>query len=67
VIIPTYNRSKLLNYTSGSLLKQNIPTNTFEVIVSDDGSSDDTKEIAEQYKDLVNLRYVFQDDLGYCP
>lgn len=42
VVIPTYNRSALLRRTLESLTLQALPAAQFEVIVADDGSSDDT-------------------------
>ncbi|HEY8916759.1 MAG TPA: glycosyltransferase [Chitinophaga sp.] len=67
VIVPTYNRSQLLTYTLDSLLIQHTPKNIFEVIVADDGSSDNTKEVVESYKGQLNIKYVYQEDKGYRP
>lgn len=67
VIIPTYNRSLLLAYTLNSLLLQQTPKSNFEVIVADDGSSDDTGEIVKTYEAQLNLKYVYQEDKGYRP
>ncbi|WP_326553881.1 glycosyltransferase [Micromonospora sp. NBC_01813] len=41
VIVPTYNRSEALRQTLKHLARQRMPTELFEVIVTDDGSSDD--------------------------
>lgn len=43
IIIPTYNRVELLEFTLLSLYKQNFPINKFEVIVVNDCSTDGTK------------------------
>lgn len=67
IIIPTYNRSELLSYTLNSLAKQNIGRDEFEVIIADDGSTDNTKEVIVDYENLINIEYVFQQDLGYRP
>ena len=40
VIIPTYNRSGVLRYSVESVLNQTYPVS--EVIIVDDGSTDDT-------------------------
>jgi glycosyltransferase involved in cell wall biosynthesis len=67
VIVPTYNRSRLLGYTLQSIAKQDISRDIFEVVVADDGSSDDTRQVVDKYRDQMNLQYVFQRDRGYCP
>ncbi|MDN5214974.1 glycosyltransferase [Fulvivirgaceae bacterium BMA12] len=65
VIIPTYNRSQLLQYTLDSLCLQQIEPWRFEVIVSDDGSSDHTRGMISRYEHMLNLKYVYQEDRGY--
>ena len=47
VIIPTYNRSKLLNRSIRSVLNQTFQPN--EIIVVDSGSTDATLSIAAQF------------------
>lgn len=49
--IPTYNRAEILNKSLESIVSQNIftDTNKIEVVISDNASSDNTKEIAEKY------------------
>ena len=65
VIIPTYNRSDLLNMTLQSLAAQSFSVSEFEVIVIDDGSSDDTEFVARSYQNKINIKYSFQHDEGY--
>lgn len=48
VIIPTYNRANLLIRAINSVLKQSLQD--FELIVVDDGSTDNTKEIVENFQ-----------------
>lgn len=59
IIIPTFNRGNQLTSTLSSLAKQdwNIPA---EVIVVDNGSTDDTKTVVEQFeKQIPNLIYRY--------
>ncbi len=65
VVIPTYNRSDILRLTLESLVRQDLDRDDFEVLVIDDGSSDDTAEVVKEYMDKLNLRYFFQEDEGY--
>jgi glycosyltransferase involved in cell wall biosynthesis len=63
VIIPTYNRQAFLRETLDSLAQQSYPSDCFEVIVVDDGSTDGTKEIeAETFP--FRLRYFWQRNQG---
>lgn len=47
IIIPTYNRARLIESTLDSVLNQTFKD--YEVIIVDDGSADDTKEVIEKY------------------
>ena len=62
IIIPTYNRAKSLNYSLASLVKQTFKD--FEVIVCDDGSSDNTLQVVEKYKNKLNIKYFFNSNFG---
>lgn len=64
VVIPTYNRRELLRQTLLQLANQRPPTPEFEVVVSDDGSSDDSNSVAESFTSRLRLKYHFQEDLG---
>lgn len=63
VIIPTYNRAKILPRAIKSVLNQSFED--FELIVVDDGSTDKTKEIVQtfQKKDL-RVKYIWQKNSG---
>ncbi|GAA0368789.1 glycosyltransferase [Micromonospora gifhornensis] len=65
VVIPTYNRSALLWHTLDSLTRQHMPADEFEVIVVDDGSTDNTAKIAASFQDRLDLRYHYQPDEGF--
>jgi glycosyltransferase involved in cell wall biosynthesis len=51
IIIPTYNRSNLLRLTVESVLAQTYPN--IEIIVIDDGSTDDTEAVMASYAGRV--------------
>ena len=53
VIIPVYNRSSFIKRAIDSVLKQSLKN--FELIVVDDGSSDDTPKILKRYKDSIKI------------
>lgn len=65
VVIPTYNRAELLGHTLDSLVQQDLPTDRYEVLVVDDGSSDHTAEVVRAYQDRLRVRYFFQEDQGF--
>jgi glycosyltransferase involved in cell wall biosynthesis len=65
VVIPTYNREKLLRHTLESLTQQTLPRDWFEVLVVDDGSSDGTRQMVEGFHERLDLRYFFQEDEGF--
>jgi len=63
VIIPAYNREKNLKNTLNSLTYQTY--DAFEVIVCDDGSTDNTKDLIPLFKDKLNIRYLYQEHKGF--
>jgi glycosyltransferase involved in cell wall biosynthesis len=60
VIIPTYNRAHLIGQAIDSLLAQTY--HDFEVIVVDDGSTDNTQAVLSRYGDRIT--YIFQKNAG---
>ena len=63
VIIPTYNRKGLLREALNSLARQTYPSDHFEIIVVDDGSTDGTAQIAAEAFPFA-LRYLWQSNQG---
>jgi len=64
VIIPTYNRARSLAALLACLEHQTA-RELLEVIVCDDGSSDDTSAVAAAFAARLPLRYLFQPDQGF--
>ncbi|WP_297525842.1 glycosyltransferase family A protein [Sulfurovum sp.] len=60
IIIPTFNREKYLAEAIESIINQN--DYPIEIIVIDDGSTDNTKAIMQQYTPLV--QYFYQKNMG---
>ncbi len=58
VIIPTYNRALTLQATIQSVLRQTYKE--FEIIIIDDGSTDDTEQIINDFNDK-RITYIRQD------
>ena len=60
VIIPAYNRAHLVVEALESVFAQTYAD--FEVIVVDDGSTDDTRNVLKSY--LNRIRYIWQENQG---
>lgn len=66
VIIPTYNKGKRLHLVLQSLSKQNCGFDNFEVIIVNDGSTDNTSDVVRsfQYTTPLNVTYIYQSNKG---
>jgi glycosyltransferase involved in cell wall biosynthesis len=65
VCTPTYNCGKFIHRVYESLINQTFKD--FEWIVIDDGSTDNTKELIEKYKQTnpeLNIKYFHQENSG---
>jgi len=56
IITPTYNRAHTIERAIDSILKQSYQN--FEMIIIDDGSTDNTQEIVEKYLDDPRIRFL---------
>jgi glycosyltransferase involved in cell wall biosynthesis len=63
-LICTYNRSHFLQKVLGSLCNQSLSKSRYEVVVVDDGSSDETRDIVMSFVDKLPLRYFYQENAG---
>ncbi len=66
VIVPTYNRRQEIEGLLSALEKQTLPPGAFEVIIVDDGSTDDTSAFLVSYAETTSLSFAFctQDNSG---
>ncbi len=55
VIITAYNYDKYVERCLRSVLDQSLPRNQYEIIVVNDGSTDKTKQILENYTDVARI------------
>ncbi len=64
VFTPTYNRAHTLHRVYDSLKAQTY--RDFEWLIIDDGSTDHTKELVEQWQKEANfrIRYIYQENAG---
>jgi glycosyltransferase involved in cell wall biosynthesis len=62
VIIPTYNYGHYIGDAIDSVLNSDFPDNQIEIIIVDDGSTDDTAQKLQPYRNRV--KYIYQENSG---
>lgn len=63
IIIPSYNRASIIRKTIESALNQSFKN--IEIIVVDDGSTDNTRDVVSSINDN-RIKYVYQDNAERC-
>jgi glycosyltransferase involved in cell wall biosynthesis len=65
IIIPVYNSEKYLNQCINSCIDQNISYDDYEIIIVNDGSSDHSAIIINDFKDKFNnIKYLHRSNMG---
>jgi glycosyltransferase involved in cell wall biosynthesis len=66
IIVPSYNRADEIKELLSSIEQLDFPEEKFEVIISDDGSSDNTAQIVKQFQmnGNCNIKYYHQQNKG---
>lgn len=66
VVIPTYNREKMLSITIDSFIKQSYPKDCYEIIVANNNSTDGTQKIIDEYVDKYPnlIKTIFEKRQG---
>lgn len=62
-VIPVYNRPGELNELLGSLERQRFG-NPFEVVIVEDGSELDAREVVSRYEGTLDIKYLRKDNTG---
>lgn len=63
VIIPTYNSEKFIEKTINSVINQSIGFENIELIIADDNSSDNTKNILKRFDSKYkNVKCIYYND-----
>jgi glycosyltransferase involved in cell wall biosynthesis len=62
VIIPALNSASTISFTLSSIFSNNFPKQSYEVLVVDNGSSDKTVQVAEQYP--ARIHYCSKRGIG---
>ena len=65
VVIPVYNRIEMLRRTIGMLTHSTYPLELIEVVIADDGSSDNPEQLVNEFSQFFEVNYVKQIDEGY--
>jgi glycosyltransferase involved in cell wall biosynthesis len=58
IVIPTYNRAHFIERSVNSVIAQTYTD--WELLIIDDGSTDNTKDVVEKYLDDHRISYIFQ-------
>lgn len=64
VIVCTHNRAKLLRRALASIFRQDFPPADYEVLVIDNASTDDVRSVANEFRNVPNMRYIREERLG---
>lgn len=63
IIVPVYNRPKEIDELLESLTQQDF-SDTFQVVIVEDGSEISSEKIVKKYQDKLDLHYFFKENSG---
>src|SRR6476469_4849580 len=68
VIVATFNRAAWLREALATLVRQRTDGRfDYEVVVVDNASSDETRDVVENFQSPVAIRYLYQSQPGHAP
>lgn len=62
VIVPVYNRPNEVDELLSSLTEQTFKD--FNILIVEDGSSEDCQEVIQKYSDQLNIEYFYKENTG---
>lgn len=68
VIIPTFNRNRELRIClDGFTHQERVSNEDFEIVIIDDGSTDDVASLVHQFQDVIDVRFLRTERCGAGP
>lgn len=64
IVVANYNHAALVGRAIDSVLAQDYPAGLREVVVVDDGSTDDTRDVLQAWAGRPGVKLVFQENRG---
>jgi len=64
VVMPVHNHPELLEKNLSSLSSQDFSLKDFEILVCDDGSTEDIQSVVEKFRGILNVRLLRQQQKG---
>jgi cellulose synthase/poly-beta-1,6-N-acetylglucosamine synthase-like glycosyltransferase len=64
IIVPSFNEETTIHKTVSSLLELNYPKDKLELILIDDGSTDNTWEVMQQFSNHPNIKVLRKENGG---
>ena len=67
IVIPSYNSTNSIKHTLNSIKYQKLTRKEWklvEIIIVDDGSTDNTEDVVAQFINTLPIRYIYQNHLG---
>ncbi len=67
IVIPVYNAKEFLDFNFASLLDQDVSNDYYEIICVDDGSTDGSGDLLDQYAERYsNIKVIHQENAGHA-